>query len=184
MGSLADQEEITLHLPLTLVTCLGMRVPWHACGGQKRTCNSSFPASCGSWGWNPQGHFNNPFLHFLNWHFKYIWLNFVQWIFHKEINFIGTYRCITMYTSHTVQINRRQTLVWETVVKAAPRAVTTILISVVQCYLEWKVKQHLNAQFLDFRGLYSSTANHSWAYSQTEQSAFSFSFCTKAMFER
>lgn len=45
-----------------------------------------------------------------------------------------------MHTSNTVQINRRQTLVWETVVKAAAWAITTVLISVVQCYLERKEK--------------------------------------------
>lgn len=59
-------------------------------------------------------------------------------VLNKEVNFTKTYRCITMHTSNTVQINRCQTLVWETVVKATAWAITTILIGVVQGYLEEK----------------------------------------------
>lgn len=43
-----------------------------------------------------------------------------------------------MHAAHAVEINRGQTLVREAIVKAASRAVTPVLVRVVQCHLEIK----------------------------------------------
>lgn len=47
-----------------------------------------------------------------------------------------SYRCVAVHTAHTVEINRRQTLIRQAVVKAASWTVAPFLVCVVQRHLK------------------------------------------------